>query len=51
MSTCVNVAALLDIILLQHPEQFDTVFLVMEFVESDLRKVFKSPYFLTERHV
>ena len=44
-------ATLLDIILLQNRSNYDTLFLVLEYVESDLRKLFRSPLFLTEMHV
>lgn len=46
-----NIAKILDIILLEDPSNFNTLYLVFEYVESDLRKVMRSEYFLTERHV
>ena len=51
MSGCLNVASLNDILVLENPKDFDSLFLVMEYVESDLLKLFKSPIFLTELHV
>jgi len=51
MSTHPNITALQDIIMLENPKDFSTLFLVMEYVESDLHRVFRSPFYLTERHV
>ena len=42
---------LYDIIITESAETFNTIFLVFESAASDLRKVFRSAYFLTERHV
>ena len=46
-----NIAKILDIILLEDPSNFNTLYLVFEYVETDLRKVMHSEYFLTEKHV
>ena len=46
-----NVVRLYDIIITQPAETFNTIYLVFESAASDLRKVFRSAYFLTERHV
>lgn len=51
MAKCRNLVQIYDIIVLDSQREFNTVFLVSEYVESDLRKVFRSHYFLTERHV
>ena len=46
-----NLVKLYDIVEPQDSNNFKTLYLVFEATPSDLRKVFRSDYFLTERHI
>ena len=42
---------LIEICLPKDLEKFDTIFLVLEFAEADLKKILKSPIHLTMDHI
>ena len=46
-----NMIRLYDIIVTEDPKTFSTLYLVFEHAASDIRKVYRSKYFLTERHI
>ena len=46
-----NVVKLYDIIVPEDPKTFNTLYLVFEHAASDVRKVYRSKYFLTEKHI
>lgn len=51
LNDCPFVTKILDIIEPQPPTQFRDLYFVMDFVESDLKKVIKSQLLLSELHV
>ncbi len=46
-----NIVKLFDIIEPSDKKNFNSLFLVLEYVQSDLKKVQKSSMFLTELHI
>lgn len=46
-----NVIRLYDIIVTEDVKTFNTLYLIFEYAASDIRKVYRSKYFLTERHI
>ena len=46
-----NVVGLFDMIPIHNPEKFDTIYLVLQLSESDLKKVIKSAIYLELKHI
>ena len=46
-----NIIKLYDLIIEGEYENFDTIYILMEYCHSDLKKLIRSPIFLTELHV
>ena len=46
-----NIVKLYDILEPKDPAKFNTLYLVFEAVQSDLRKLYRSQLYLTERHI
>ncbi len=47
----VNIVRIFDILEPQNPEKFNNLYLILEFAQSDLKKLLKSTIFLSELHI
>ncbi len=46
-----NIVQIFDILIEGEPETFTTIYVVMEFLPSDLKKLINSPIYLTNEHL
>ena len=46
-----NLVKLIDIFIEGNPEDFSVIYLVMDYFPSDLKKLFRSDIYLTNKHI
>lgn len=46
-----NIVKLIDVFIEGNPEDFNVIYLVMDYFPSDLKKLFRSEIYLTAKHI
>jgi len=47
----INLVSIVEIVLPREPSTFDSLYVVMDYCQSDLKKLFKSPIHLQNLHI